>query len=632
MAIGLTNRRLPVGAEIVPEGGASFRVWTPRRHRVDIVFEETPQVPIPLEPEGNGYFSGLIEGAGAGMRYRFCLDGSRPLPDPASRFQPDGPRGPSELIDPSIFQWSDHAWPGVEGSGQVLYEMHVGTFTQEGTWQSAAQRLPDLADLGVTVIEMMPVAEFAGRFGWGYDGVDLFAPTKLYGRPDDLRRFVDRAHSLGIGVILDVVYNHFGPEGAVHCEFSSDYVTARYANEWGDAINFDGENSDPVREFFLTNAGYWIDEFHFDGLRVDATQQFFDTSPESILTAITRRVRQASAGRAIFLVGESEPQDTRLLRPIDQGGAGFHALWNDDFHHVAMIAATRRREAYYADYLGTAQEFVSLAKHGFLYQGQFNTRQRKRRGSAAWGVNSESFVLYLQNHDQIANSLRGQRLHQLTSPGLYRALSAFQLLAPGTPMLFQGQEFAASAPFLYFADHGEPLARRTAQSRARFLEQFPSLALAETKAIMQPPARVETFLACKLNHAERDRPGHTESLAMHRDLLRLRREDPVLSERRRGGVDGAVLGPDALVLRYFGAEQEDRLLFLNLGVDLHLDPAPEPLLAPPAGMRWDLLWSSEDPRYGGGGTPALEREDNWWIPGQAAVAMAARAVSEGEHG
>src|SRR5581483_1649846 len=268
------------------------------------------------------------------------------FPDPASRFQPEGPHGPSQVVSSDKFQWTDQGWPGVQLNGQVIYEMHVGTFTDEGTWRSAAERLPELADTGVTVIEMMPVADFPGNFGWGYDGVNLFAPTRLYGSPDDLRDFINQAHAHGIGVILDVVYNHLGPDGCYLSEFSKSYFTDRYENEWGQAINFDGADAGPVREFFATNAAYWIREFHFDGLRLDATQQMFDSSPRHILVEITEAVRNAGGRRSTIMVAENERQHTILARPIEQGGYGIDALWNDDFHHSAVVALTGKREAY----------------------------------------------------------------------------------------------------------------------------------------------------------------------------------------------------------------------------------------------------------------------------------------------
>src|SRR5438876_4536657 len=323
--------RLPVGADIVA-GGVHFRVWAPRATRVDGVIERQASTDTRgLDAEPDGYFSTLVADLSDGALYRYRLDEQeRLLPDPASRFQPQGPHGPSRVVDPDRFDWTDRGWRGVTRDGQVPYELHVGTFTCEGTWAAAMRELPALARLGVTVLEVMPVADFAGRFGWGYDGVDLFAPTRLYGEPDDFRRFVDRAHAAGLGVILDVVYNHIGPDGNYLTQFAADYFTDRYKNEWGEAINFDGPNAAPVREFFLTNAAYWIEEFHLDGLRLDATQQIFDHSPENILAAISRRVREAARGRATLIVAENEYQEARLVRPLDQGGYGIDALWNDD--------------------------------------------------------------------------------------------------------------------------------------------------------------------------------------------------------------------------------------------------------------------------------------------------------------
>jgi maltooligosyltrehalose trehalohydrolase len=615
------QRRLPVGAELVRRGEVHFRVWAPRYSRVDVAIErEGAAQRVALTAEGNGYFSGLAHEVDATALYRYHLDGSeRNYPDPASRFQPDGPHGPSRIVDPSAYRWSDGAWRGIAREGQVLYEMHVGTFTREGTWRAAAGELRELASLGITVIEMMPVADFAGRFGWGYDGVDLFAPTHLYGEPDDLRYFVDQAHAAGIGVILDVVYNHLGPDGCYLCEFSRDYFTDRYDNEWGDAINFDGESSAPVREFFIANARYWIDEFHMDGLRLDATQQIFDSSTPHVIAEITRAVRDAAGERSVLIVAENEPQDVQLVRSREQGGYGVDALWNDDFHHSAMVAATAHNEAYYTDYRGTPQELISSVKRGYLYQGQRYKWQKKRRGTASLGLPYCTFVNFLQNHDQVANSATGARLHELTSPGNYRALTAFLLLTPATPMLLQGQEFAASTPFLFFADHKPELAAAVRKGRAEFLAQFPSVATPQVQERLADPAARTTFERCRLDFGERER--HAAAYALHRDLLRLRREDPAFGRLRAHALDGAVLGPDAFVLRYFGDNADDRLLLVNLGRDLNLDIAPEPLLAPPAQREWQIAWSSEDPTYGGRGAAPVETDDGWHIPGNAAVVL-----------
>jgi maltooligosyltrehalose trehalohydrolase len=632
------RRRLPVGAEVMAGGGVHFRVWAPRHESVLVVLEGGPGPEGRPEPrgsavamaaEGQGYFEVHVPSAASGTLYRYQLGRAR-CADPASRFQPEGPHGPSQVVDPGCFAWTDQDWHGVGLEGQVLYEAHIGTLTRAGTWDAAAEVLPALAELGVTVLELMPVAEFPGRWGWSYDGVDLFAPAHAYGPPDAMRRFVDRAHALGLGVILDVCYNHLGPVGNVLREFAPAYFSDRYASEWGEALNFDGEGSGPVRELVLANAGYWIAEFHLDGLRIDATQDVHDGSPEHILAALARRVRQAARGRRTLLIGENEVQDVTLIQPIERGGSGFDALWNEDFHHAAVVAATGWNEAYYSDYRGTPQELVSAARYGFLYQGQRNTRQGKRRGTPTFGITPAAFVNYLQNHDQVANSPLGARLHRLTSPGRYRALTALLLLAPGTPMLFQGQEFAASSPFFFFGDHTPEIAARMDQGRRAFLEQFPSLSTPEMQARLPGSADPETFVRSKLDPAER--AGHAEVFALHRDLLRLRRDDRVFRAQGGGGLDGAVLGAEAFVLRSFGGSGDDRLLVVNLGRDLHLDPAPVPLLAPPAGAAWEVLWSSEDPRFGGSGTPPLDTVDNWRIPGHAAVVLAPRALGPNPHG
>ncbi len=616
------SRRLPVGAEVAAEG-VHFRVWAPKWRNVEVVFEEpTGEGPVEFEltPEEQGYFSGLVEGAGAGALYRYRLDGGGAFPDPASRFQPRGPHGPSQVIDPAAYEWRVRDLPDVGRDGQVIYEMHIGTFTREGTWAAAARELPELADLGVTVLELMPVAEFPGRFGWGYDGVNLFAPFHGYGEPDDFRRFVDRAHAAGLGVILDVVYNHFGPDGNYLKEFSETYFTDRYTNDWGESINFETGDAGPVRDLFLANAGYWIDEFRLDGLRLDATQDVKDASEDHILAAIGRRAREAAGARSIYIITENEPQDTRLVRPPAQGGYGLDALWNDDFHHSAMVALTKRSEAYYTDYLGSPQEMISLVKYGFLYQGQRYSWQEGRRGTSGLGLPGSAFINFLQNHDQVANSARGERIHRLASPGALRALTAVLLLGPGTPLLFQGQEFAASNPFLYFADHKPELAAAVRSGRLEFLSQFPSLALPETQSGVPDPDSPESFERCKLDFGERQR--NAGSYALHRDLLRLRREDPVFRAQGAGSLDGAVLGPEAFVLRFFGENAGDRLLLVNLGRDLPLDLVPVPLLAPLTGLRWEMLWSSEDPRYGGSGAPPPEDEEGRWrLAGQSAVVL-----------
>jgi maltooligosyltrehalose trehalohydrolase len=632
------HRRLPVGAELGADG-VHLRVWAPARRRVRVRLEggDGGETAVhALRAEADGDFAALVPEAREGTRYRFLLDDDpQPYPDPASRWQPEGPFGPSAVVDPSRYAWRDAEWRGVSRDGQVLYELHVGTFTREGTWAAAAAQLAELARLGVTVVELLPVADFPGRFGWGYDGVNLFAPTRLYGTPDDFRRFVDEAHRVGVGVILDVVYNHFGPSGNFHDRFSPHYTTTRHETEWGEPLDFDGEHSAPVRELVVSNAGYWIDEFHLDGLRLDATQAIFDESPTHVLVEIGRRVREAARGRGTLIVNENEPQHARLVRPAAEGGHGLDMVWNDDWHHSAVVAMTGRDEAYYAPYRGSAQELVSAAKHGFLYQGQTYYWQRRRRGTPTRGLAPAQFVHFLQNHDQVANSTLGRRCHELAAPGRFRALTAVLLLGPQTPMLFQGQEFAASAPFHYFADHEPALAERVAEGRREFMAQFASTATPEVRALVPAPHDPATFAQCKLDLAERER--HAAVYALHRDLLRLRREDATFA-RPRPGVDGAVLAPWAFVLRFFGGGADgaehgdgggDRLLVVNLGRQLHRPSAPEPLLAPPEGMRWRTVLSTEDPRYGGFGTPPVDStEAGWQLPAESAVVLAPEPAGE----
>jgi maltooligosyltrehalose trehalohydrolase len=616
------RRRLPVGAEVQPGGGTHFRVWAPAPREVSLIVEQASgsEHELPLEREPDGYYSALVSTAEPGTRYRYRLDG-KPYADPASRFQPDGPFGASEVIDPDRYTWKDAGWRGITLDGQVLYEMHIGTFTPPGTWHSAMECLPRLVETGITAVELMPVADFPGRFGWGYDGVLLYAPTRLYGTPDDFRAFVDRAHELGLGVLLDVVYNHFGPSGSVVRQFSPSYFTTSYDNEWGDALNFDGEGSVSVREFFIHNAGYWIDEFHLDGLRLDATQTIHDRSPEHLVAAVTRHARDAAGDRSIIVVAENERQHAWLVRPREESGYGLDAIWNDDFHHSAVVAVTGRNEAYYSDHHGSPQELISAAKRGFLFQGQRYAWQNNPRGTRTDGIPPSAFVVFTENHDQVANSGDGLRLHARTSPGRYRAVTALMLLLPATPMLFQGQEFGASSPFLFFADHEGDLADAVCKGRGEFLAQFPSLTSADSQSRLAVPNDPATFERCKLHWDECDL--HVTYRRLHQDLIALRRSDVAFSRQQAGAVDGAVLAPEAFVLRYAAAALEDeRLLIVNLGKDLPVPAFPEPLVAPPTGYAWRVRWSSEDLGYGGAGVPPIVTSDGWRIPGHSATVLA----------
>jgi maltooligosyltrehalose trehalohydrolase len=624
--IRAVRRRYPIGAEVVGENRTLFRLWAPKAREVDLVLERRPNSERTfhsLNPELGGYFSVAVN-VGAGTSYWFRVNGGERLyPDPASRFQPDGPHGPSCIVDARQFHWTDSQWPGsaVAGlKGQVIYEMHIGTFTKEGTWRAAAEQLSELARIGITVVEMMPVADFPGKFGWGYDGVNLFAPSHLYGTPDDLRAFIDRAHSLGVAVILDVVYNHFGPDGNYLAAFSDDYLIRDKENEWGNAINFDGPNSEPVREFFITNGRYWIEEFHFDGFRFDATHAIRDRSTEYIIGAVGHAAREAAGSRSIILVAENDLQEAKMARPLSEGGDDLDGMWNDDFHHSAVVALTGRNEAYFADYVGVPQEFITAAKYGFLYQGQARSWREALRGTSTFGIAPEVFVCFTENHDQIANTGLGERLRFQTSPARYRAMTALLLLGPWTPLLFQGQEFGASSPFIFFADIGDTSVRDgIRKGRAEWLAPFLSLTEEEAWESLPSPDDPRVFASCKLNFSERE--VNRELYKLHIDLLNLRREDSRFRQQSSGGIDGAVLGPTSFVLRYFSKQNDDRLLVVNFGESQVLHPASESLLAPPLDCRWETLWTSESARYGGTAIGTVATPERWVLSGESTVAL-----------
>src|SRR5437868_4999411 len=613
------QRRYPIGAEIVGKNETHFRVWAPKAQKLAVVADNRA---YPLTSETGGYFGGTIP-CGVNARYKFQINDGDAFPDPASRFQPDGPHGASCVIDPFSFKWTDANRRGVKLAGQIIYEMHIGTFTPAGTWQAAIDKLSDLKGSGITLLELMPIADFPGRFGWGYDGVNLFAPTRLYGIPEDLRAFIDRAHALGLGVILDVVYNHFGPDGNYLGAFSNDYLRRDKENDWGDAINFDRENCGPVREFFITNGRYWIEEFHFDGFRFDATQCIFDRSEEYIVGAIGRAARAAAGERSIVLFAENERQEAKLIRTREEGGDDLDGVWNDDWHHAAIVALTGRNEAYYSDYTGCPQEFIAAANYGYLYQGQPYSWQEAPRGYPSLDLKAEAFVSFLENHDQVSNSATGDRVRLQTSPGRYRAMTALLLLGPWTPLLFQSEEVGAATPFLYFSEVGDQKLREAVKKgRFEFLAQFPSAASQDVQERLAVPYDVETFNRCKIDWREREK---NEALSnLHRDLIKLRREDSRLCLQGEGGIDGAVLRSESFVLRYLSKMNDDRLLVVNLGSREDLTPAPEPLLAPPPDCEWEILWTSESRRYGGPGAVEMDTDDKWILPAESALVFGPR--------
>lgn len=602
------------------QSGTHFLVWAGGRQSAVVDIEGRGQ--IPLEDQGEGYFGRYIEGVGVGARYRFCLDGGKPVPDLASHWQPDGHDGASVVVS-SAFAWSDHDWRGIEDADQVLYELHIGTFTPEGTWQAAMARLDHLKALGVTVLQIMPVGSFMGRFGWGYDTTLPYAPHSAYGTPDDMRRFVDAAHGKGIGVILDVVYNHAGL-GNSYQAYSEAYFAHHHDNEWGSSFNFDGEGSEAVRAFFIENAAYWIRDFHLDGLRIDAVQAMVDESAEHILTALTKAVRAAASPRTAYVVVENQPQQRQMVEAPEIGGFGVDAMYSDDFQHALRVAATGHNAFYYRDYLGTPQELLSALKYGFLYQGQRSDMRNAAYGTYNLATAAKHFVHFIENHDQVANSPRGLRLSAMLSPARLRAATALLLLGPQTPCLFQGQEFGSSQPFVYFFDVVPEHAGAVAEGREGSLLNFPEVTDPAILEGLANPSDPQSFAKSKLDWREAER--NADLLALHRDLLALRRSDASFSQKTERRIDGAVLGDGAFMLRWLTPDPEEhRLLFFNIGRDLPMAVTAEPLLAPPDGHDWSLLWSSEHPAYDGSGRRPIDPKGFWILPSDCTILLTSEA-------
>jgi maltooligosyltrehalose trehalohydrolase len=529
------------------------------------------------------------------------------------------------VVDPTLFRWTDGDWPGVALADLVIYELHVGAATPEGTFDSLIERLDDIRDLGASAIELMPVADFPGARNWGYDGVALFAPARAYGGPEALRRLVDAAHARGLAVILDVVYNHLGPDGNYLREFSSDYFTGRHTTPWGEALNFDGPDSRPVRDFFVANACYWAHEYHLDGLRLDATHAILDDSPTHILAEIAARVHQSlPPDRRFLFIAENEQNDPRIVRPAAEGGLGLDAVWADDFHHQVRVALTGEREGYYADYTGTADDLAATIRQGWFYNGQRSAYLDRPRGAPADDLAAPHFVYCIQNHDQVGNRALGERLNHMIDLAGYRAASVLLLLSPYTPLLWMGQEWAATTPFLYFTDHHAELGRLVTEGRRSEFAGFGAFSGEEVPDPQDP----HTFARSKLRWDEREQMPHAGMQCLYRDLLALRSRGTGKRERRERFA-AAPLGDTALALRRTGSTPDDTLLVIvNLRGTLQLELAAQPHTAPPAGCAWTLLFDSEVSRYGGAGDIPVVVDDGTCsavdLQGARAVVLSAK--------
>ena len=602
---------MPFGAE-PSEEGVRFRLWAPGQTTITLHLEGAGE-PVAMRPLADGWHE-LETKANAGARYRFVLEDGTRVPDPASRHQPQDVHGPSEVVDPRAYAWGDAGWRGRPWEEAVIYETHVGAFTPEGTYRAAIERLDHLKELGVTALQLMPLADFAGTRNWGYDGVLPYAPAASYGRPEDLKALVDAAHGKGLMVFLDVVYNHFGPDGNYLSAYAPDFFTARHKTPWGDAINYDGERSRPVRDFMIHNALYWLEEFHFDGLRLDAVHAIVDDSPEHLLEELARRVRETvGRDRHVHLILENEENEAhRLERGPDRRPLAYTAQWNDDVHHVLHVAATGEDAGYYGDYNGDTGKLGRALAEGFAFQGEIMPYKGDARGEPTAHLPPSAFVAFIQNHDQVGNRAFGDRLDNVAPPEALRAIAAVYLLLPQIPMLFMGEEWAAAQPFPFFCDFHDELGEAVREGRRGEFARFPEFQDEASRARIPDPIAEATFRSAKLDWDARDREPHARRLRLYRELLDTRRRDivPRLAETLRRSGEWETLGYGAVAVRWPLEDGGRLLLAANLcGAEMRGATLEEGRTlwsegdVDPAGGRlgpWSVLWSLCD----GAGTAA----------------------------
>lgn len=578
-------------------GGVRFRVWAPSARDVTLVVHDgaaAREYSVPRDDEG--LFDLIVNRAAAGDRYSYRINGGDLRPDPASRFQPENVHGPSEIVDPSAFQWADDRWAGRPAADRILYELHIGTFSPEGTFAGATSRLEAIRDVGVTVIEIMPVADFAGARNWGYDGVCLYAPSRTYGRPDDLRRLVDRAHQLGMAVVLDVVYNHLGPEGAYQPAFNEEYFTDRHVTPWGSCVNLDGPGSAMVRRFILDNACHWVREYHADGLRLDATHSLIEEDQGAIVREIVNRTRGATA-RPVFIHAEDHRNLAPMVEDSSRSGWGLEGVWADDFHHIVRVLLAGDSHGYYADFRGTAPELARTIQQGWLFTGQQSAHSGKRRGSDASRVPMYRFVVCLQNHDQVGNRALGDRLHESVPPAAWRAASALLLTVPMTPLLFMGQEWAASTHFCYFTDLEATLGKQVTEGRRHEFAAFPGFSDEQARHSIPDPQAHLTFESSRLRWDERADPSHGAVLELYRALIALRLDHSSTLGASTGVAGEAVaLDDETIAVRRADGDEVFWVVarFRSAGV---ADLSAATAICGEAGAEWTVVLTTEDPLF-----------------------------------
>jgi malto-oligosyltrehalose trehalohydrolase len=537
------------GPRLLPGGGVQFRLWAPAHSQILLVVDERS---LPMQTAAGGWHSLDVPGAKHGTRYYFQLPDGTKVPDPASHFQPEDVHGPSEIIDPAVHRWDDEKWAGRPWNEAILYELHVGAFTNEGTFRAVIDHLDHLVKLGVTALQIMPIADFPGGRNWGYDGVLPYAPDSSYGRPEDFRALIEAAHKRRLMVLLDVVYNHFGPDGNFLPTYAPHFFTDRHQTPWGAAINYDGEHSKVVREFVIENALYWIREFNLDGLRFDAVHAIMDDSPAHLLNELAERVR-GLVNRPVHLILENEEnQASRLTRGADDLPQTYTAQWNDDVHHVLHVAATGEDKGYYAEYLGETEMLGRALAEGFAFQGQMMDFSGRRRGEPSPGLPPVAFVAFIQNHDQVGNRAFGDRIAAIAPPAATRAISAIYLLLPQVPMLFMGEEWAASEPFPFFCDFAGELAAAVREGRRNEFAKFPEFQDEKMRERIPDPQAPETFAAAKLGWDDITKGTHAETFAWYQRILAVRKDKVIPLIPRIGGFAGklAVIGENSVYVTW----------------------------------------------------------------------------------
>jgi len=593
-----------LGAKYLGDSRCQFLVWAPLAERVDVHMVSPRERVLPLEKVAKGYHRGIVDDIAPGTHYLYQLDGQKEFPDPVSRFQPGGVHGPSQVIDPH-FPWEDSLWSGIPLQEYIIYELHVGAFTSEGTFKAIIPYLDHIKELGITTLELMPVAQFPGERNWGYDSIHLFAVQNSYGGPEGLKRLVDACHQRGLAVILDVVYNHFGPEGN-NLEAFGPYFTSRYHTPWGKAVNFDGPHSDEVRRFFIENALYWVTEFHIDALRLDALHAILDTSSYTFLEELAGAVHEQAAllKRQVYLIGESTANDTRLISPPEEGGYGLDAQWNDDFHHSLHTLLTGEQTGYYEDF-GQLQQLVKAIQEGFVYSGEYSVYRQRRHGVSSKDIPAHRFVVFSQNHDQVGNRDCSDRLSQIISFDGLKLAAGIVLLSPYIPLIFMGEEYGEKAPFPYFIHHSDPLLIEAVRKGRR--DEFAAF---KWEGELPDPQDEATFMQAKLNHDLNKGGKNRVLLEFYKELIRLRKEMLPLSCLSKDTQE--VLGyeeSEVLFIRRWKGDNEVETVFNFADNDVLIT------LPVPAGS-WKKRLDSAEQNWLGNGSAMPEQLNS---PGEVAL-------------